>query len=95
MYNQGISTSGDLLDLAVDLEIVAKRGSFYTYGDVRLGQGRENAKTYLEQNPNLAAELDAAVRSHFGLAGNFAPKEILDLDVALDDAEAEVLAQAA
>jgi len=95
MYNQGISSSGDILDLAVDLEIVTKRGSFYTYGDTRLGQGRENAKTYLEQNPSLTTELDSAIRNHFGLTGNFAPKAALDLDVILDDVEPEVLAQAA
>lgn len=62
MYNEGISKAGDLLDLATEMEIIAKRGSFYNYGDVRLGQGRENAKEYLRRNPILAAELEAAVR---------------------------------
>lgn len=62
MYNEGISKSGDLLDLATELEIVSKRGSFYNYGDVRLGQGRENAKDYIRQNPQLASEIEAAVR---------------------------------
>ncbi|HEX7973850.1 MAG TPA: recombinase RecA [Anaerolineales bacterium] len=62
MYNEGISKSGDLLDLATGLEIVIKRGSFYAYGDVRLGQGRENAKEFLKQNPDLAEEIDLAVR---------------------------------
>jgi recombination protein RecA len=62
MYNEGISKAGDLLDLATELEIVVKRGSFYSYGDLRLGQGRENAKDYIKQNPILAAEIEAAVR---------------------------------
>jgi recombination protein RecA len=62
MYNEGISKSGDLLDLATELELVIKRGSFYSYGDLRLGQGRENAKDYLKQNPILSAEIEAAVR---------------------------------
>ena len=62
MYNEGISKSGDLLDLATELEIVSKRGSFYNYGEVRLGQGRENAKDYIRQNPMLASEIEAAVR---------------------------------
>src|SRR5512139_2089518 len=62
MYNEGISTSGDLLDLATELEIVTKRGSFYSYGDLRLGQGRENSKDYIKQNPKLAAEIEIAVR---------------------------------
>ncbi|MFZ6028770.1 MAG: recombinase RecA [Chloroflexota bacterium] len=62
MYNEGISKAGDLLDLATSLEIVQKRGAFYSYNDMRLGQGRENAKEFLRNNPNLATELDAAVR---------------------------------
>jgi recombination protein RecA len=62
MYNEGISRAGDLLDLATSLEIVQKRGAFYSYGDMRLGQGRENAKDYLRSNPILAAEIDSAVR---------------------------------
>jgi recombination protein RecA len=62
MYNEGISRYGDLLDLATGLDIVAKRGSFYAYGDIRLGQGRENAKDFLKQNPDLADEIELAVR---------------------------------
>jgi recombination protein RecA len=62
MYNEGISRSGDLLDLATQLEIVTKRGSFFSYGDMRLGQGRENAKDYLRLNPALAEEIEMAVR---------------------------------
>jgi len=62
MYNEGISKEGDLLDLATNLEIVTKRGAFFSYGDLRLGQGRENAKEYLRHNPILAAEIDTAVR---------------------------------
>jgi recombination protein RecA len=62
MYNEGISKSGDLLDLATELEIVTKRGSFYSYGDLRLGQGRENAKEFLSQNSDLFEEIDLAVR---------------------------------
>jgi recombination protein RecA len=62
MYNEGISKSGDLLDLATGLDIVTKRGSFYSYEDIRLGQGRENAKDFLKQNPDLADEIELAVR---------------------------------
>ncbi len=62
MYNEGISKSGDLLDLATNLEIVTKRGSFYNYGDIRLGQGRENAKDFLKTNADLADEIELAVR---------------------------------
>jgi recombination protein RecA len=62
MYNEGISKAGDLLDLATELEIITKRGSFFSYGDIRLGQGRENAKDFLRTNADIAAEVELAVR---------------------------------
>jgi recombination protein RecA len=62
MYNEGVSKVGDLLDLATEMEIVSKRGSFFNYGDLRLGQGRENAKEFLRQHADLAAEIEIAVR---------------------------------
>jgi len=62
MYNEGISKVGDLLDLATQFEIVDKRGAFYSYGDTRLGQGRENSKEFLRQNPDLALELENYIR---------------------------------
>ena len=73
MYNEGISTTGDLIDLGVDNDIIVKRGSFYSFGDMRLGQGRENAKTFLTENTQLAREIDQLVRDKFGLPVNFAP----------------------
>jgi recombination protein RecA len=62
MYNEGISKEGDIIDLATALEIITKRGAFFSYGDVRLGQGRENAKEYLRSNPELCKEIETAVR---------------------------------
>ncbi|HBF40779.1 MAG TPA: recombinase RecA [Anaerolineaceae bacterium] len=62
MYNEGISKEGDIVDLATALEIITKRGAFFSYGDVRLGQGRENAKDFLRQNPALCREIETAVR---------------------------------
>ena len=62
MYNEGISKVGDIIDLATQLEIITKRGAFFSYGDIRLGQGRENAKEFLRQNPDLANEIEQAVR---------------------------------
>jgi recombination protein RecA len=61
MFNEGISVSGDLLDLAVADEIVQKSGAWFSYGDVRIGQGRENAKAFLRDNPDLADEVRTAV----------------------------------
>ena len=62
MYNEGISKEGDVIDLATGLEIVTKRGAFFSYGDIRLGQGRENAKEFLRQNPDICGEIELAVR---------------------------------
>jgi recombination protein RecA len=63
MFNEGISKVGDLLDLATQLEIITKRGAFFSYGDVRVGQGRENSKDYLRQNPDLAGEIEGVIRA--------------------------------
>jgi len=73
MYNEGISTAGDLVDLGVEHDIITKRGAFYSYGDIRLGQGRENAKTFLAENLDLCTEIDRRIRDNFGLSVNFAP----------------------
>jgi recombination protein RecA len=67
MYNTGISKSGDVLDLAVEYALLEKRGAYYRYGEDLLGQGRENAKTYLEENPQVASELENLVRAEAGL----------------------------
>jgi recombination protein RecA len=74
MYNEGISTVGDILDLGVAEEVVIKRGAFFSYGELRLGQGRENAKTFLAENPAVALEIDTIVRGRFGLPVVLAPK---------------------
>ncbi len=63
IYNEGISREGELLDLGVELDIITKRGSYYSYGDVRLGQGREAAKRFLRENPELAHEIEMQIRA--------------------------------
>jgi recombination protein RecA len=62
MYNEGISKVGDLIDLSTQLGIVDKRGAFFSYGDTRLGQGRENSKEFLRQNPAIADEIETVIR---------------------------------
>lgn len=62
MYNQGISKSGDVLDLAVNRNIVEKAGAWFSYGGEKIGQGREASKTYLQENPKLMAEIEKKVR---------------------------------
>jgi len=67
MYGEGISKYGDLLDLGAQLDIVKKSGSWFSYGDIRLGQGRENAKSYIRDHPELSHEIENAARKHFGM----------------------------
>jgi recombination protein RecA len=77
MYNEGISKAGDLLDLAAQFEIVDKRGAFYSFGDVRLGQGRENSKEFLRQNPDLALEIETIIRQK-ALGGELVMPLVMD-----------------
>jgi len=79
MYNQGISKSGDVLDIAVEEGIVDKRGAFYSYGEQRLAQRRENAKTFLEANPEMMLEIENEARKAKGLP-QFAMPIIEDKD---------------
>jgi len=62
MYNEGISREGSILDVATDLDIIRKSGAFFSYGDTRLGQGRENAKEYLRRNPEITSTVEHQIR---------------------------------
>jgi recombination protein RecA len=62
MYNEGISKVGGLIDVGLELAIVRKTGAFFSFGDTRLGQGRENAKDYLKRNPQVAGEIERQIR---------------------------------
>lgn len=70
MYSEGISTTGDLIDLGVEHEILTKRGAFYRYNDEMIGQGRPASKRYLSENPAVADEIDSLVREKAGLPNN-------------------------
>lgn len=67
MYDEGVSRAGDVLDLAVDMDIVDKRGSYYSYNEERLAQGRENTKAALRENPAILREIENVVRESHGL----------------------------
>ncbi len=69
-YGRGISKMGSILDVALDQNIVGKSGSWYTYGDQRIGQGRENAKVFLEEHTDMADEIAAKIREHLGQASS-------------------------
>ncbi|MCL2349911.1 MAG: recombinase RecA [Defluviitaleaceae bacterium] len=71
IFGKGIAQGSDLLDLAADIDIVNKSGSWFSYKDIRLGQGKEKSNAYLDEHPHLKDEIEAAVRSHYGMP----PKE--------------------
>ena len=86
MYGQGISKEGDTLDLAVEINIVNKSGAWYTYGETRIGQGRENAKAYLKEHPDVLAEIDKKVRDYYSISEE-AIKEAVEEDKAAEKAK--------
>ena len=69
MFGQGISKEGDVLDLAAKENIIEKSGAWYAYNGAKIGQGRENAKIYLRENPQICEEVENKVRAHYGLGG--------------------------
>jgi len=73
LYGVGISRDGELVDLGTERGIVEKSGAWYSYGGERIGQGRENAKEFLHDHPEMAAQIDRQLRAHFGIGGG--PRE--------------------
>lgn len=67
MFGEGISRAGDILDLAANCNVVQKSGAWYAYNGDKIGQGRENAKQYLKDNPEVMEEVETKVRAHYGL----------------------------
>ena len=79
LYGEGISREGNLLDLASELNLIQKSGAWYAYGDLRLGQGRDNAREFLKENPDVAAEIEAKIRQAMSL-GTAVPHPADDLE---------------
>jgi len=67
MYGEGISHVGDLIDLAAEKEIIQKSGAWFSFDDERIGQGRENAKVFLKEHPEVAQAIEEKIKDHFGL----------------------------
>jgi len=67
MYGEGVSREAGLLDMGVELNMVEKSGSWFSHGDQRLGQGRDNARLYLKENPQLSQDLEERILTHYGL----------------------------
>lgn len=85
MFGKGISKEGDILDLATSIDLVNKSGAWYAYNGNKIGQGRENAKQYLSEHPDIMTELETKVREHYGLA----PAEEPAVQVPKPETEAE------
>jgi recombination protein RecA len=86
MYNRGISKEGDLLDLGSSMDIIEKRGAFYSFNGMRLGQGRENAREFLVNSPQVAAQIEAAIRATAAVAaGSDIPMTSPDVEEDLED----------
>lgn len=93
MYGKGISQEGELVDLAADLDIIQKSGSWYSYGEDRIGQGRENAKQFLHENLEIREIVEQQVRQHYGFGVN--GKLTADELAAIENGEAKVAEQTA
>jgi recombination protein RecA len=91
MYGEGISKRGELIDLGVKAGLVEKSGSWFSYGDERIGQGRENAKTYLKDNPRMALEIEDKIRAAHGLDFDMSAEEA---KLAKDDNDADAVVEA-
>lgn len=87
MYGEGISQIGEIVDMGSDVDIITKAGAWYSYGDERIGQGRENAKQYLKDHPDLRAEIETKVRAAYGVG----EEVIVEAEVAEADKEPETL----
>ncbi|MCR5546162.1 MAG: recombinase RecA [Lachnospiraceae bacterium] len=75
MFGKGISKSGDILDLAANLDIINKSGAWYAYNGEKIGQGRENAKNYLEEHADIMDHIEGLIRGHYGLEGGVVSEE--------------------
>jgi len=90
MYGEGVSKVGELVDLGVKAGVVEKSGAWYSYDSQRIGQGRENAKVFLKENPDIAAKIEAAVRQNSGIIA----EAILAGEPEKDDDDGEAAAEA-
>ena len=70
MYGQGVSKEGELLDLASEIGVVEKSGAWYAYKGDKIGQGKENAKIFLQENEKICIEIEKQVREHYGISGD-------------------------
>jgi recombination protein RecA len=85
MYGEGISQVGEIIDIGAELDIVEKSGSWYSYKGERLGQGRENAKQFIKENPDIKLDIQQQIRDHYSLDGEKVETEKKSKDVEQDE----------
>src|SRR4051794_31355325 len=85
MYGEGVSKTGELIDLGAKAGVVEKSGSWFSYKSQRIGQGRENAKTFLKEHPEVAGEIERTIRSNAGVASGAAGLSLLDQDLTVEE----------
>ena len=86
MYGEGISKEGEIVDIGAELDIIQKSGSWYAYGDERIGQGRENAKQFLKENPAVRDEISGKIREAYGIGSGPKTMEVKEEDEEMDEA---------
>ena len=91
IFGKGISKIGEILDLAVDADVIQKSGAWFSYNNERLGQGRNNAKDYLQQRPEIAAEIEGKIRAGLGILDLSEGEEFVDDDRVVDTDSAEAI----
>ena len=85
MYGEGVSKTGELIDLGIRAGVVEKSGSWFSWNSQRIGQGRENAKTFLKEHPEVAGEIERTIRSNAGVASGGAGLNLLDQDLTVEE----------
>ncbi|GJM80856.1 hypothetical protein HMSSN139_33520 [Paenibacillus sp. HMSSN-139] len=88
MYGEGISKEGSIIDIGTELDIVDKSGAWYSYSGERLGQGRENAKQFLKEHPEIANTIEQRIRESSNLTTSVAPASTSDLEAELEEEQA-------
>jgi recombination protein RecA len=85
VYGEGVSKTGELIDLGIRAGVVEKSGSWFSWNSQRIGQGRENAKVYLREHPEVAAEIERTIRSQAGVSGSGGGIDLLEQDMTIED----------
>jgi len=85
IYGKGVSRFGELIDIGSNIGVIEKTGTWFSYGDIRLGQGRDNSKAFLEENAPIAAEIETKIRAHFDLSNDDEGKKVEPVETSKEE----------